>query len=187
MTKRQEKKLWEQAESLEDLGRLMADWLTGSMSYCPGCSGTPFEETEHLIPSLAHANRRGFVTTDSQPGFRNILGYDGNKWCQRPAVSGFVSSWKTKDHLTRQARRAGMRVFVYEPGHKVRDDYMEVTLSGGEVQTCFGSRIGRRDLANIWSGIGRSAWKDVLDAAQLTIVDPRWENRPELWNILGSL
>ena len=76
---------WMSANTLAELGELIARWLEGSLSFNPGYGGeTADGETTDLIPALARFNRAGFVTENSQPG------EDTDNGClQRACVSGF--------------------------------------------------------------------------------------------------
>lgn len=63
---------WRAARSIADLGHLTALWLEGEVASHPSCATPNFgpdEETAHLVPVLAAANRAGYLTDNSQPGF----------------------------------------------------------------------------------------------------------------------
>jgi hypothetical protein len=57
--------LWRTARTLADLGKLTARWLEGEITTTPSHLGPPDSETTDLIPTLAAANRAGFVTDQS--------------------------------------------------------------------------------------------------------------------------
>jgi hypothetical protein len=75
---------WAAAVTLGQLGELVAEWLEGRIA-APIYGEGPAPETAALIPALAHLNRSGFVTLDSQPGEID------DHWAQRAAVSGYSS------------------------------------------------------------------------------------------------
>ncbi len=64
-----DRRAWEAARTLDDLGELTARWLEGTIAsqpgYEPGCGPDP--ETAALIPVVARCNRAGYVTCGSQP------------------------------------------------------------------------------------------------------------------------
>lgn len=60
--KRAERRAWQAARSLADLGELTARWLDGELKETPGHLGPPDPETTELVPTLAaleHRSRDG--------------------------------------------------------------------------------------------------------------------------------
>jgi hypothetical protein len=107
-------RIWRDARSIGELGGAMAGWLEGHVSSWPGCSAGPDEETLPLVPVLARLNRRGFVTTDSQPGD------GGETWTQRAAVEGWIAVGDPLlPRIVRTARAAGLIVSAYGSGRSV--------------------------------------------------------------------
>lgn len=63
---RADRQRWASARDLADLGELTALWCTGDIGETPGHCGGPDAETRPYLRILAAANRRGFVTENSQ-------------------------------------------------------------------------------------------------------------------------
>ncbi|MEV8020389.1 hypothetical protein AB0O76_29435 [Streptomyces sp. NPDC086554] len=66
---------------------------------------------------------------------------------------------------------------------------MTVTTVDGKGDTGFGSHSSVRDLRTIWPEhiVGRRAFARVVEAWQLTIIDPEWERDDVLWEALGEV
>lgn len=182
---------WAHTRTLTDLGELTAQWLEGGIPTRPGYHGRPAEETLPLIPTLAAANRAGYLTDCSQPGFDGA-GYDGVRWQQRPAVEGFVGDGRTATHLAAAAGRAGLYA-CSQPASRWRcryDSAVTVTrwLSAGgwEPLTGFGVQLSRRELASIYDGCGRAAMQAVQGAWQVTLIDLEWGPGRRLWELLDQ-
>ncbi|MFD4320524.1 DUF6919 domain-containing protein [Streptomyces sp. NPDC058548] len=52
------------------------------------------------------------------------------------------------------------------------------------LQAAFGSRLRRRDVRVIYRGCHRDALRAVVDAQQVTLVDPQWSRDSLLWHEL---
>jgi hypothetical protein len=181
---------WRTAETVADLGNLMAAWLTGEISTRPGYWGTgPDPETEPLVPHLAAVCQAGYVTTDSQPGEPPQLGRDGRVWEQRSAVSGWIADARLAAGICTRAREAGLLVVATGPGRR-HDGSIPVTAASGrggsEIITDFGWSPGhRRMIREVWSGVGGRARRALRHATILTVVDPMWGRDSLLWPVLG--
>jgi len=176
---------WRNAASVADLGNLMADWLQGRIRTWPGYMDTKTEpETRHLIPTLAAANRAGFVTTCSQPGEPPIRGYDGRMWRQRAAVDGWIADSYLLDRIRSQAERAGITVITNRPGDRSHPGIV-ATEADGEARTGFGWSPGhRRLISSEWPGVGNGAIAELRTATHLTLIDPEWGRDNQLWPAL---
>lgn len=69
-----DRRRWARAQSLAELGELTALWLEERIVAHPSY-GDLAPETFSLVALLARLNRAGFVTTSSQPGSREHIGY----------------------------------------------------------------------------------------------------------------
>lgn len=189
MTRQQDRALWAQARTLEDLGYLMAESLAGELLWAPGgYEDGPDPETTPILNELVWANRHGFLTTDSQPGFTNRPAYDGRPCAQRAAVQGFMNPGRALNRLIDKATKRGLRVFVYPRGTpEWKSDNMTVTVWDGEPYTWFGHHVDPANLRVQWEGIGLEAFRSLTLATQLTIVDKRYGDHPDLWRLIGSL
>lgn len=175
---------WKKAQSVAELGHLMADWLEGRHNaYSPSSlSNEPDEETLPLVPILAACNRAGFVTTDSQPGDKGID--DGVTWEQRAAVTGWVADKRLLDRIRLNARRAGLDIVAHRPDSGWRDG-AAVTRVDGKDYTWFGRTEGRRkQVAFEWAEASGQAMRELRRSTYITIFDPVWGRDNRLWPAL---
>lgn len=193
---------WFQATDLRDLGQLTADWLEGKNLYLPAYGATcPDPETRPLIPTLAAANRAGYVTDCSQPGHEPTLGYNGRLWRQLAAVSGFCDE-RTAASLaaffTGHAGEDALCVYIWAPGRKRRDQRTEYEIPAtvhadphdpGDqwLSTVFGPPLTRREVRSIYRGdLSRAAVKTLQSAWQVTLADTEYGRNDRLWPLLGK-
>lgn len=171
---------WKEARTVADLGNLMADWLEGRIPKRPGYYGASPdpETTPRLIRTLAAINRLGYVTDSSQPG-ADETGFDGARWRQRAAVTGFIAEATLLGAIRIAARSSGLQMAVDAPR-------VVVTERAGKPYTAFGGTMARRDLRLVWSGIGRDAWDQVQTARQVVVFDPQWGPSDRLWTMLDQ-
>lgn len=190
LVSRAERREWHRARNLADLGQVTARWLEGEIKYHPnGYDEGPGEETTNLIPALAALNRAGFVTDGSQPGIGPEIGYDGQEWWQRAAVSGFADR-EAADRL--EAACAGTDlIFIRYQGARWRCDFRSaepVTSSNGDVtsgawyvHTSFGTRLSRSAVKLSFDGYLHN---ELCAAEQVTVIDPQWGRNDHLWPIV---
>lgn len=187
IVRRATRKLWAQASTLLELGELIAQWLEGSIDsqpgYMPNCG--PDDETEPLIPVLSSINRAGFVTNGSQPGCKPEADGDGAVWCQRAAVMGWITDdgWP---ELARAATAAGLIVAEFAPG-SARPCTIPATRVDGQDYTWFGGQLSSRDISHLYGELSDAGQMTLMNAVQLTIVDPEWGRiASPLWTLLES-
>jgi hypothetical protein len=181
-------RIWRDSRSIDELGAAMAGWLEGRIGsrpgYVPHCG--PDEETTHLVPVLARLNRRGWLTTDSQPGTEGPA-FDGRPWDQRAAVQGWISRRNPLlETVVRRARAAGLIVTAYGSGRAVGPARgLLATRWGGEPHTGFGGRTRRLQARADLSGAGRHARRELTrDGVLLAVIDPVWGRDTALWAAL---
>ncbi|MFF4902586.1 DUF6919 domain-containing protein [Streptomyces sp. NPDC001068] len=182
---------WKAAQNLGQLGGLMALWLEGHVASWPGYQPNwgPDEETHELIPTLAAANRAGYVTIASQPGFDPVKAYDGRIWQQRAAVEGFVCDGDLRRALVEAAGKAGLEYEVADT-MDTGEKGIVVTLRGGKPHTGFGGYIDDWNLRHtIWRGIGIGALNDVFRSVRVTIAAPEYgvAAGERVWEVLNSV
>jgi hypothetical protein len=193
--RREEKNQWARAATLADLGAVTARWAEGGIKYHPGgYDKGPAEETLEIVPALAALNRSGFVTSGSQPGWWGPNGWGGYVH-QRAAVDGFTDS-VTADQLEATCQEAGL-IFIRNGPAGWRTTWknsVPVTANPidcpnnriGEADpfiplTEFGTHLSRRQVKFIFDGYGTDA---LLEAEQVTIIDPEWGRRDYMWQTL---
>lgn len=187
-----ERRLWQKAATLHDLGELTARWLTGRITsqpgYQPRCG--PDLETRDLIPTLARACRAGYVTYGSQPGEAATIGHDGAVWTQRAVVDGWIATSQL-DGLTKAARRAGLIVLthpVYARRWTARHagSGIDATRREGKVVTTFGHPRARGDITSQYVECGPGAIEALRQAQLVTIAAPRYGPDQRLWRTLDQ-
>lgn len=182
---RADRRLWRQAATFDDLCVLMARWLEGELSMWPGHQDWPDGETSPLVPVLARANRAGFLTDQSQPGFDGI-GYDGLHWQQRASVSGLIADEQLLAQVRQAGERAGLVVLIAHPWLLPQGRGITGTLRGGEPYTEFGAYLSVRTLRQIWPGVSRPAFAEIADAWQVTVIDPEYGRGDRVWAALDE-
>ncbi|WP_433894826.1 DUF6919 domain-containing protein [Streptomyces sp. CA-111067] len=185
---RSDRQLWRSARTIADLGLLMASWLEGDIAsqpgYMPNCGVD--EETEHLVPILAAANRTGYLTTCSQPGLEGP-GFDGSTWRQRAAVDGHVSDPLLLRALADAAAETGLYFATQDRIPDRTEAAITVTTVNGEPYTTFGQPLSYSDLRTIWPVIRPEAFHAVATSVHVTIAAPEFGKAGEyLWDVLDQ-
>ncbi|WP_332759298.1 DUF6919 domain-containing protein [Streptomyces sp. MT206] len=188
--RRSDRRAWKSARTLADLGRRTADWLEGRLAsqvgYMPGYG--PDEETAELVPSLAVLNRRGFMTTCSQPGIAEI-GHDGAWWTQHAAVEGYLTDRALFQQILDAAEALGHIVVVDDPHTGRRDEVVVVTMRDGEPYTAFGARPGPRDMRALYGVLHPEARRELDGAIHLAVIAPYYgpASHRALWRSLDQV
>lgn len=180
---RADAELWWEARTLDDLAQRTALWLEGAVRSQPGYAANygPDEETEHLVPVLAAANRAGFLTDQSQPGVPPEPGYDGETWCQRAAVSGFANAAMAQ-RIRDTCTAAGLIVHLHGPGdRRAGKRGTPVTTRANQTYTSFGRPMPARVIRFLYEDCHPDAVTAILAAHQVTVVDPVWGRDDHLW------
>ncbi|MET9521499.1 DUF6919 domain-containing protein [Streptomyces coeruleorubidus] len=183
---RSDRRRWAAAQALPELAELMALWLEGELSMWPGYGAGADEETTLMIPTLAAANRAGFLTDQSQPGYIGP-GFDGLVWEQRAAVSGLVRDEQLVARIRRAGEDAGLLVLISHPRLLPQGAGATCTIRGGQPYTSFGEHLSPRILRRIWRGISRQASAAIADAWQVCLIDPEVGRNDRLWPLLDDL
>ncbi len=186
MKKRADRRRWAAARTLPELADLMALWAEGDLSMWPGHPAEADEETTDLVPTLAAANRGGFLTDQSQPG-HDGTGFDGLRWQQRAVVSGLVTDEELLTRIRQASEAAGLLVLISHPRLLPQGRGAACTLRGGQPYTHFGEYMPPRILRHIWSGISQQASAAVVDAWQVCLIDPDIGRNDRLWPLLDRL
>lgn len=181
-------RIWRDARSIGELGGAMAGWLEGRIATHPGCSAGPDDETLPLVPVLARLNRRGYVTTVSQPGSLGMSA-DGRPWEQRACVEGYIAAGDPLLlRIVRTARAAGLIVTAHGSGRAVGPRKgLTVSRWGSESCTGVGGRYGRLRRRSELPWIGHRARRQLArEGAVLAVVDPVWGRDDVLWSVLDE-
>lgn len=166
---------WPAAESLDDLGQLMAAWLEGSIDRWPGYYGPPDEETRPFLAELAAACRAGYVTVQSQAG--TAFHYEsGLPVRDHAVVQGFATPTLAAT-IGRRCEQAGLTVHVNGLATSRRwarrhAAPWELHLTPAEIDLMF-------------TGCSWAALAALTAATQVTVLDPI-RGRDVLWPILAD-
>lgn len=177
---RVDRRRWQSATTLADLGHLTAAWLEGDIKSQPAYQAGfgADDETTPLIPTLARLNRLGFVTNQSQPGFEG-LGYDGRLWRQRAAVSG----WVADPDMVRQLTTLDGLIALSGPGGR----QVTVTTVDGQPYTWFGMPLPEPETRLFYDVLNDTALAALLGATQITLIDLEYGPSSRLWDALNNL
>ena len=181
-----DRSVWEKCRTLRDVADVTALWLEGHVASQPCCEPNcgPDEETQQLIPTLACANRAGFLTTCSQPGHDEVCGYDGALWLQRPAIQGFIHPGPLLNELAYQADLQGLLVLAnhHKQSWLLRSRRVAVTIRKKQAVTWVGAPRFNPYAHDLLCP--RSAASDIEQAVQLTIIDKRYAAVSDLWEVV---
>lgn len=183
VAQRAERELWADAHSMADLSELTVQWLERKIDYHPnGYSWGPDPETDEITPALITLNRAGFVTQNSQPGAEGSSLY----WAQQTSVTGFGDD-STLTRIRAACENTELVVIAHRtPKHpwpfRARLD------KGGPLAatTVGGNQLTERWIRLQFGGVGDEAYQEILDAWQITVIDPVWGRRDLLWDTLTS-
>ncbi|MEJ8654911.1 hypothetical protein WKI65_44445 [Streptomyces sp. MS1.AVA.3] len=179
--RRADARVWRAAGGFEDLARLTADWLEGSLlSHPNGHHDGPDRETGPLVPVLCEANRGGFLTEGSQPC--ELAEHEGELWHQRAFVSGFTGPGLA-GVLGEVARQAGLVTRIYLPAGRpmLHGGPVDVTRWGARINTGVGHFLKPRAVRQVFLGCRAEAVNEVIASWQVTLVDPEWGRADLLW------
>jgi len=167
--------VWRRAQTLDDLGELTAKWIKGDLKYHP-CYGEGVDsETVPLREILAKYNRKGFVTTFSQPAVSI-----GNEGCgQRACVEGYA-----REDLAKRIATLGLHtdllIFIFAPG--VRGGYqIPITVEEFHPFTWCGGCWDFEELDCLTKICGASALLSLRSAWKVTAIDLQWGREAYLW------
>jgi hypothetical protein len=167
---------WGHAITLEDLGELTARWLDGTIGYNPGYGGDPDPETGPVVEALAAINRRGFVTTFSQPG----VPLDDEGHAQRASVEGYARE-ATARRLGTLALRTDLLLHAFPPGNYEAGYQVPVTIEAFRPFTWVGAYYGKTELEHYAQDLSREALAELSEAWTVSIIDPSWGRLGYLW------
>lgn len=170
---------WQQAQTLAELGELVAGWLEGATPRLPMYAGGPAPETQPLIPHLAAYNRRGYLTHQSQPGSSME-----NGWAQRAWVHGFGTA-ELADRIENALLDTDLIVCTTPPGGD-NPTRICVTTSNGRAYT-IGGAMSASYLAEQYREEIPAALPALLNAWQIEVIDPAWGRNDLLWQRLDQV
>jgi hypothetical protein len=185
-------RLWASAEGFEDLCELTAQFCEGLLSCAPGYGEPRAQETHEIADELAHANRAGFLTTNSQPGETGAPEEDYYE--QRAWVEGFAQE-DVAERLERLVSRTRLVIQVRRMRRWRRQDLygregLDVTRDASTVHSGIGSLPS---IHNVRSGISfggacaSDAVREVENSYSVLIYDPKWGANRLLWDTLARL
>lgn len=166
---------WAEAETLEDLIAVNLRWLRGEGFSHPLGGDEPDAETSEILDDLLCLNRRGLLTTFSQPADLDDAGG------QRAAVEGYATEQVARV-IGAVTLHTDLLVFIYEPGE--HGGYqVPITVWDYHPYTWCGEAWGDEDLQ--WFAEYRPRAMRVLRTLwTVTAIDPKWGRKRYLWREL---
>jgi hypothetical protein len=197
LVRRAQRRMWARAETFLEVCNLMARFCEGELVESPYHAGPRDPETVDIGAALAHANRKGFLTIQSQPGADEPMDNPdgspaecGARWEQRAAVEGFASLRMVHRLAAAiEGTRLLMQVGTAENVRRI-DRHHEVvcTRVREEDYTAFGAVLARRDIQFMWDGrIREELVEEMVTMCQVMIYDPMWGDERLLWDRLWTL
>jgi hypothetical protein len=175
-------KLWANVPDLAHLRELVAWFCEGKLSFTPGHAGPRCEETEGAVgAALAHANRSGFLTTNSQNGGENEYSGQWRSCVEGLADDATVARLRGLVAGTRLCLQAAPLKFFTQTG----------TVPGVHQKPDGGAYDGNdvppwRVVAFWFKGIPDEVLSQVTRLNYVQIVDPKWGPTSLLWERLSA-
>lgn len=173
---------WASAQTTDDLGQRVRDFLTGACPFQPGYWATaPDPETTYLIDFLADYCRSGFTTTESQPGMRETEGFDGRLWQQRAFVAGLM---REPDATALSDTLACTDLIIMKSTLTQDSDFwptLPVTLRAGVRHTHIGVRLSADDAVGFFADYTAIPRHELDALVWVQIFDPVWGRNDFLW------
>ena len=177
---------WSNTRTLDDVGERTAQWLEGEVASQPGYLG-PVDTDEDLAPgmtaTLAALNRSGMVTDSSQAGFDGP-GFDGARWQQRAAVSGFATTEAVERIDNAIAPVDGLHLSHRRGSTWSLRSQLPVTWRDGRTYTDFGGRLSNTAIADQYDECGPDAVRELQAAEQVVVWDEEPGRNDRLWPAL---
>lgn len=171
---------WENARTLADLGGLTALFLEGKGDH-PLWNGGIDEETSGLVPFLSRYNRRGFITTLSQPGSPET-----NEYRQRAFVEGFATM-EVVLSIYRLCLCTDLIVMLSGP-KQYTDFQIPVTANLHTVSGVSGSCGASYKIDELMDYVEYEPLKGELGKVwSIAVIDPCWGRNDYLWPMLGTV
>lgn len=175
---RKEESPWSEAKSLEDLGEVTARWLQGEGFEHPLYGGGPDEETAEILADLVLLNRRGLVTTFSQPAEP----IDNTGFGQRAAVEGYASEELAR-RIATVTLHTDLLVFLYRPGWE-GGYQVPITLSEHHPYSWCGAVWGDEELIHWMKVCFEEGMLTLCGAWTVVAIDLKWGRKRRLWREL---
>lgn len=175
------RRAWKEARTLKDLGELTARWCEGTLRYVPGDADEPYEETEPIREVLASINRKGLMTTFSQPGVPMAEGS-----AQRAAVEGYAKEDVAR-RLGTLALSTDLVMLVFSPGDYESGYQIPITVEEFRPFTWLGAYYGHVELEHYAEDLSPEALKEIVRAWRISIIDPVWGREGYLWEHVAAI
>jgi hypothetical protein len=172
---------WASAQTLGQLGCLVAEWLEGRHAATPFYGGAPDPETASIAPMLVELNRSGFVTDFSQPAEID------EHWAQRAAVTGYCEEAIAERLASISVR--GDLVVVSEPPGVDNQFQLPITREESYSYTILAGALGAAGADDDewpWPGLNRRMRAVLLNTWYVSACDPVWGRNDLLWPALAA-
>jgi hypothetical protein len=178
-----EREAWKNAKTLDDLGELMARWIEGALEHRPAYYGSePDEETAPLRDTLAAYNRKGLLTTNSQPG----MPIDDEGCGQRAWVEGYAKEARAR-RLGALGLWTDLLVFLFPPGNYTWGYQIPITVEEYHPFTWTGHHGGHEELEPFAEDLSHEALDALARAWKVVLIDPRWGRKSYLWEHVSAV
>ncbi len=147
----------------------------------PGDADEPYEETGPIREVLAAINRRGFVTTFSQPG----VPLDDEGGAQRASVEGYATEGVAR-RLGALALWTDLIMLVFPPGDYESGYQVPITVEEFRPFTWLGAYYGHVELEPYAEDCSPEAVGELVRAWRVSIIDPRWGRESYLWEHVSA-
>lgn len=190
--RRHENKQWSDARTLADLGELMAKWIEADLQTRPGYHGPSDLDTAELEVLCGDLCRSGYVTENSQAA--DEWDDRGTVMQARAWITGFAGD-DTLARLRAACEGTDLMVFAYrtpprrwwpQRRRSIEDSVPIVANALGLDYALVEGPFSRSDVRTMWDGVSGEALDAVLDAWQVTVLDPRWCRNDLLIDTLTS-
>jgi hypothetical protein len=166
---------WRAPRTMDGLGEMTAQWALRQTAQHPGYHGGPDAETDAIAESLARLNRAGMVTVQSQP--------------QRDGQYAFVHGFCARGAMERvrdAAAAAGLETHIERGVPRRRHTDVVVGEWAGAPDVYRFPESRREFLAGWAASCAPEAVKELAEAWQVLVVDPRPGDPGRMWRILTA-
>ena len=174
---------WSEVRTFEELCEVNIRFLRGELPESPCHFGPPDPETSEIREALIELNRRGFLTTDSQPG---ILSSPHER--QRAYVTGLARDPVAADIAARELY-SDLIVLRFQPVAvlgEAESDSSTFRITATVDDGCIYTALGLPDwdeLAHYMEACPH-IHAELIPLWSIQILDPQWGRKDYLWQTL---
>jgi len=167
---------WSTAASFRELCEANIRFIRGELRSTPVHGGPIDVESAEIVEGMIELNRKGFLTTASQPALS-----DG-RHAQRAWVEGFASE-STALQLGAKTLHSDLLIAFFAPTEPPSSWQVPITQDDGQPFTWAG-HSGVDDLDGFLAECRPSATEELMTAWFVVAIDPVWGRNDYLWQVL---